>query len=142
MKTCDGCTLCCKLARVHTDNLDKPTNVWCRHCDIGKGCKIYDHQPQMCKDFFCGWIMDESLADELRPDRVHLYPSGQFSEQVLKIIVDPEHADSWQTGKGAQVVKHFLSKGFHLLIVCDKQVNFLNAVGKPQPEKLIIDWAL
>lgn len=141
MRTCGGCTLCCFTAKV--PELNKPTNTWCWHCDIGQGCKIYgEKQPQACKDFFCGWIRDETLADELRPDRVHLYPSGKFTDEVLNIIVDPEHGDAWKTGKGAEVVNHFLLKGFHLLIVCDKQVNFLNAVGKPQPEKLVIDWLL
>jgi hypothetical protein len=27
----------------------KSVNEWCKHCDAGKGCIIYDHRTQMCR---------------------------------------------------------------------------------------------
>lgn len=111
-------------------------------CNIGNGCSIYEYRPKACKDFVCGWLVDETLADDLRPDRVHLYPSGKLSDECIKIIVDPEHEDDWKMGKGAEVVNHFLNQGIHVLVVIDKQINFIKAHGKEQPDKLLVDWLL
>ena len=30
-RSCDGCTLCCKLLSV--EEIDKPQQHWCEHCD-------------------------------------------------------------------------------------------------------------
>lgn len=34
------------------------------------GCTIYEHRPDSCKDYFCGWIMDDKndFPEWLRPD--------------------------------------------------------------------------
>ncbi len=82
------------------------------------------------------------MSDDMRPDRVHLYPSGDLAEDNLRIIVDPDYPEAWKDGKGKEVVDHFLNKGFHILVVTDKQINFLVGAGKSQPEKLIVDWLL
>ena len=79
------------------------------------------------------------MPEEWRPDRVHLYVYGKLTDEVLKISVDPDYPESW---KSSEVVKYILNKGFHLLVVIDKQLNFLTGVGKKQPEKLILDWLL
>ena len=52
--------MCCKLPRIPV--LDKPAGEWCRHCTPGVGCNIYDERPQMCREFFCQWIENTSLA--------------------------------------------------------------------------------
>ena len=84
--------------------------------------------------------MDETMPEEWRPDRTHLYVYGKLTDECLKISVDPEYPESWKIGRGAEVVSYILNKGFHLLVVIDKQINFLNGAGKKQPEKLIVDW--
>src|SRR5436305_14221849 len=43
-RSCGDCTLCCKLLSI--TELEKPIGKWCPHCEIGKGCKIYDCRPQ------------------------------------------------------------------------------------------------
>ncbi len=78
----------------------------------------------------------------MRPDRVHLYPSGEQNGECLKIIVDADYPEAWKTGTGADVVNYFLNKGIHLLVVIDKQINFLKGHGRKQPEKLLVDWLL
>jgi hypothetical protein len=34
-RSCGSCTLCCKLLRIEA--LDKPRDIWCRHCAVGRG---------------------------------------------------------------------------------------------------------
>ena len=82
------------------------------------------------------------MPDDMRPDKVHLYGFGKPADECLKISVDPEYPEAWKTEKGASVVNYFLNKGFHLLVVIDKKINFLNGVGRKQPEKLMVDWLL
>ncbi len=82
------------------------------------------------------------MGEDMRPDRVHLYVYGKLSDEVLKISVDPDYPDAWKTGKGKEVVDYILTKGFHVLVVVDKQINFLTGIGKKQPDKLVVDWLL
>jgi hypothetical protein len=140
MRTCNGCTLCCKLERI--PDLNKPANQWCMYCKHDEGCAIYGNHPKACKDMFCGWITDENMGEDMRPDRVHLYIYGKLSDEVLKISVDPDYPDAWKAGKGKEVVDYILNKGFHLIVIVGRQINFLNGIGRPQPEKLVIDWLL
>ena len=112
------------------------------HAHCKGGCAIYDHQPKVCRDFFCGWLTDENMGEDMRPDRVHLYVYGKVNDEVLKISVDPHYPDAWKTGKGKEVVDYILNKGFHVLVIVDKQINFLTGIGKKQPDKLIVDWLL
>jgi hypothetical protein len=36
--------MCCKVLGI--TELQKPVGKWCPHCDIGKGCKIYESRPK------------------------------------------------------------------------------------------------
>ncbi|HEX4826999.1 MAG TPA: hypothetical protein VFV12_02145, partial [Xanthobacteraceae bacterium] len=42
---------------------------WCRHCKPGRGCRIYDARPQICRQFFCGWMVSATLGPEWKPER-------------------------------------------------------------------------
>ena len=44
MHSRDGCTACCKILKIR--ELNKPANTWCKHCNIGVGCGIYDSRPE------------------------------------------------------------------------------------------------
>jgi len=74
--SCGSCTLCCKLMAVYHDEgltrLQKPANTWCEHCDIGKGCRIYENRPKPCVVFECLWLQHSEMPDELKPDRSHV----------------------------------------------------------------------
>jgi hypothetical protein len=66
-RTCGTCSLCCKLYEV--SELDKPDDVWCRHCRPGKGgCSIYQNRPSSCVKFVCLWL-DGTLNDEWWPSK-------------------------------------------------------------------------
>jgi hypothetical protein len=66
-RSCEGCTTCCKLLSI--DELKKPAQTWCQHCEIGVGCKIYSERPDDCRTFYCGWVLDGAIGDEWDPRR-------------------------------------------------------------------------
>lgn len=66
-RSCGACTLCCKLVSI--DALGKPHGVWCQHCAVGKGCKIYDEKPEECTTFKCLWLYDRRLDESWYPAR-------------------------------------------------------------------------
>ena len=57
VRKCGDCNLCCKLPNIHTPKNFKKDYTWCKHCEIGVGCKIYSDRPKMCKDFVCAWLL-------------------------------------------------------------------------------------
>jgi hypothetical protein len=96
-RSCGACSLCCKVFAV--PDFKKPRSVSCVHCVPGKGCGIHHDRPRICRDFFCNWLLLDSLGPEWKPDACHLvlqsivYPGGH---QGLEIHVDPDYPDSWR----------------------------------------------
>ena len=86
-RECGSCTLCCKLIGV--EELKKPQNVWCRHCNIGQGCKIYDTRPQGCRDFSCLWLKG-LIPEELKPNDVHHVFDMTLDGKRLVVHSDPD----------------------------------------------------
>ena len=76
-RACGNCTVCCKVLPIRSPELNKTSHVLCVHCEEGKGCRIYDTRPSLCRDYHCGWRMWEALPDDWRPDR-----SGVFVDRV------------------------------------------------------------
>ena len=74
--------------------LDKPDNVWCPNCDLGKGCRIYETRPQMCRDFKCHYLTDAVLGEEWNPARAHFVL--RTAENILIVQVDPQRPDAWR----------------------------------------------
>lgn len=66
-RSCGGCTACCKTHAVLA--IEKPPNVWCRDCTIGKGCAVYQSRPLECREFACAWLRGSGGEAE-RPDKV------------------------------------------------------------------------
>ena len=50
---CGDCNMCCKLYSIHEPKDFKKDYEWCKHCEVGVGCKIYESRPKHCKDFQC-----------------------------------------------------------------------------------------
>lgn len=58
MRSCNGCTMCCRLLEV--TELQKPRNRQCTHCAAGGGCTIYDTRPAACREFSCLWLLEQT----------------------------------------------------------------------------------
>ena len=79
MRECGDCTLCCKLPAIKDF---KEGYSWCKNCDIGKGCKIYETRPQPCIDFDCMW-KDERTNEELKPNKVGFVVTVEKEESYV-----------------------------------------------------------
>jgi hypothetical protein len=64
-RTCSGCTLCCSLLGIV--ELKKPVFKICKHCVIGKGCKIYDIKPATCSGFLCSYRISANVPEYWNP---------------------------------------------------------------------------
>ena len=91
-RSCQDCTLCCKLLAVH--ELQKPSQSWCDHCEIGVGCNIYEARPGDCRTFYCGWRLDPRISDAWRPRDSRMVV--KFESKRIAIHVDRDRKDQWR----------------------------------------------
>jgi hypothetical protein len=91
VRECGSCSACCTLLEV-TD-VGKSANEWCKHCDAGKGCKIYHDRPQMCRSFSCAWLQGH-LDDAWFPEKAGMVV--HFSQDAVNVQVDPAYPDRWR----------------------------------------------
>ena len=92
LRECGSCTLCCKVMGVNA--LDKPPGTWCVHCDIGKGCTIYETRPQGCRNFQCGFLIMPELDERFRPSTCHFVVNADAKR--FEIHVDRQRPDAWR----------------------------------------------
>ena len=86
--------MCCKVLGIK--ELAKPIGKWCSHCDIGKGCKIYDTRPQECQTFHCLWLVDNRMADHWKPDRSKIVITTGWNGNSLEFRCDPGQPHAWR----------------------------------------------
>ena len=68
MRTCGDCSECCRLLAIQMEGYYTPQGYWCKYC-TQPGCSIYNTSiPKSCKDYFCGWIQNENIPDEYKPN--------------------------------------------------------------------------
>ena len=92
-RACGTCTLCCKLFDIR--ELDKPQFEWCKHCEIGQGCKIYNTRPQECRDFICSFLVDSSLGEEWFPSKSKIVVTNDTGA-LIGVHVDPDRPEAWR----------------------------------------------
>ncbi|MBX9738720.1 MAG: hypothetical protein K2X62_01535 [Beijerinckiaceae bacterium] len=88
--------MCCKVPAVPA--LNKPRNVWCVNCLPGRGCGIYESRPDICRSFFCEWMLTEELGPEWKPDAAK-FVMLLASDGNLNILVDPGYANAWKDNR-------------------------------------------
>jgi hypothetical protein len=86
--------MCCKILGI--TELQKPVGKWCPHCDIGKGCKIYDQRPDECRTFLCGWLIDDRLSEVWKPDRSKIVLTSGRDGNSMEIRCDPGLPTAWR----------------------------------------------
>ena len=103
---CGSCTLCCKVMGVRGEvrgvPLRKPRAGWCEHCDVGKGCKVYEDRPKNCVEFTCLWLACHEagapLPPEYRPDRSRVVLAPTSHPRALSAHMDWHRSNAWKTG--------------------------------------------
>ncbi len=83
---CDGCTMCCKLLPIA--DMDSPSGVYCKECNITVGCKIYNKRPEDCKMFNCAYKQVEIINTDLNPDKCGVIFEKATSKIFLGTIDD------------------------------------------------------
>lgn len=104
-RTCDGCTMCCKLLSIA--ELEKPRAVWCPHCDRKRGCKTYDARPEPCRSFYCGWRRIADLDDRWKPSQAKLLVNYEPAHSRIAIHVDPDRPDAWRVEPFYSAIKRW-----------------------------------
>jgi hypothetical protein len=119
-RSCEGCTLCCKVVAVPTIN--KPRLEWCTHCAIGGGCKIFGQpeRPAECADYFCWYRQSASLGEEWHPNTCHMVLSYEAKAKRVNVCVDPDFAMAWRAEPYYSRIKamalSILRQGGHLVV--------------------------
>ena len=83
MRECGECTMCCLLLPIPEAKSEH--SKLCSHCVLKKGCNIYNKRPNMCKDFNCNWLLDDTIPEELRPDKCNIIFENINKESVLAL---------------------------------------------------------
>jgi hypothetical protein len=95
-RSCSGCAMCCKLPSIAA--LDKPSGVWCRHCQPGKSdaCTAYEARPDACRTFHCGYLLNPNLDEAWKPSKSKMMLTFEGYANRIVIHVDPARADAWR----------------------------------------------
>jgi hypothetical protein len=113
---CGACSLCCKLLKVI--ELDKPANQWCGHCRPGRGgCSIYETRPQICRSYYCGWMLSENVSDDWYPltSRMVLSYAPIGGIQTVTVTVDPRYPEVWTKAPYYPQLKRMAERGLHVV---------------------------
>lgn len=109
------------------DELQKPPSVWCPHCAIGRGCKIYDDRPDSCRKFRCLWLNDTRLPDAMRPDKTKVVFHVESDKGRVKANIDPDRPDAWKRGLVWDLICTLRHNGITVLLVCGLKKNLRRA---------------
>jgi len=105
-RACGECSLCCKLLPIKKGEGDngfaKPANEWCKHCEVGKGCKIYADRPTACRGFTCMWLCRGDVPEYWYPLKSKMvlvwvpFIRKTQPQNALEIHVDPGFPNRWR----------------------------------------------
>ena len=143
MTACGSCTMCCKLKAV--DEIAKPMGRWCTHCDVGRGCRIYDARPKGCRDYECLWLLSQDKPGrqapaDARPDRSKVVLEATTDGEGLVAHVDPGSPHAWREGYAGKVIDRMRRDGFRVIIVCGAKRTAIN-VRSPGDEAILTETA-
>lgn len=118
--------MCCKLLGI--GELEKPRDIWCTHCDIGKGCKIYSERPESCKVFRCLWI-DGVGVPELWPARSKaVFMISPLDEKQLQVNIDI--GKNWRGTRIDRAINSYLNMGYNVAIVQGRNRQMIFGKGR------------
>ncbi len=138
-RSCDGCTLCCKLVAV--ESLAKPQGHWCDHCDPRNGCAIYTERPNQCRGFFCAWALGQG-APEMKPNASHCVFDFDAVMPAMRVHVDPLYPNAWRVGLVADHIRLLHAMNCMVVVLIQNKQRPCPAFGIPgvhQGDGLILD---
>lgn len=130
-RVCGGCTACCKVREIYDDpvleTFLKPPGVWCKHCDKGRGCRLWSkpERPISCLDFHCSWLEGDFSPDE-RPDRTKIVAEMQEGTLAGTVLLLWELTPGALKNNFADNLKHkVLAAGYPVLLLSCEGVRVL-----------------
>ena len=67
-RQCGTCDLCCRELEIpEPRKILKGASYPCRFLKKGSGCSIHARKPAVCREFYCEWMTDPALPEQLRP---------------------------------------------------------------------------
>src|SRR5262249_26961632 len=94
-RSCDGCTMCCKIFPI--PEREKPEGQRVHHCAIGRGCRIYEDRPGLCRDFYCEYLINADLDEHWKPSTSRMVVTKSVQDKVCRIYVDADRKDRWKS---------------------------------------------
>lgn len=110
-RECGKCSLCCRLLNV--PEINKPEDVWCHHCHPGRGCRIYDQRPDVCRGYKCLWLIDSEFDDRWFPakSKIIVDLSIENGKAFLRFTVDPHYPNRWREEPYYSTIKKYALQG-------------------------------
>lgn len=124
VRACGECTMCCKLLGVM--ELKKRAGVWCPHCAIGSGCKIYIQRPPSCQDFMCLWLQG-GLPEKMKPNKLRAVVSVTDDAEHLQVFIPVDQPDLYRRGPLASWTSNMLTQGVEIIVICGDRRKLLSA---------------
>ncbi|MBI3439146.1 MAG: hypothetical protein HY054_10970 [Proteobacteria bacterium] len=70
--------------------------VWCKHCDVGAGCVIYETRPRECEVFYCLYRTAKGISELWRPRDSHMVMTHEPQATRINVWVDTEFSGVWR----------------------------------------------
>jgi hypothetical protein len=70
--------------------MSSPSNKWCKECDVGVGCKIFDNVDDQCKSFRCAYNQMEKVSITMRPDNCKVI-FERMTDIIFHGTLDPDY---------------------------------------------------
>ena len=131
-RSCEGCTLCCKLVGVPEIGL--PPGQWCEDCDVGNGCKIYDDRPKPCQGFYCAYLLIP-IPECWAPTRAKMVIAPEPVNNRMAIYVDNGAEGKWRREpyhRDVEFLANRCAENQELLIVREGKNHIVIFPGKEQ----------
>jgi hypothetical protein len=119
---CGSCTACCRIYAI-AEMPDKKAGDWCKHCDIGKGCRIYEERPPTCVLFECLWLQSQKREDErermspaMRPDKSKVVFAPSTNERIMTATTLPGSPFAWARPDVLGLIERMIKGGLAVVI--------------------------
>lgn len=131
-RTCGDCNVCCKLPPIPpTTFKNKPFKksgfTWCKNCEIGIKCKVYDDRPITCKIFECSYLVGLTIQ---RPNKLGflaiMEAENSVQDKIITIYCEPHRLSSLiKNLKKEHNFNLMIESGFRFVIKTNKDDDML-----------------
>ena len=144
---CGDCNMCCKLPNINKtyfkDTIFKKDSFeWCKHCEIGVGCKVYKDRPKTCKDYQCTFLCGFTY---IRPNQAgflvtleHINGVNPLEAKVITIFCE-EHklGNIVKNINKENNLRYLIKQGFKFVIRTNKDITDLWVYDPKVSDELI-----